>query len=59
MNSITKLFKPSAASAAALGLMLCTGGAAAEGVLNVTNWAEYIAEDTIANFEKEFDIKVT
>ncbi|MGY8863850.1 MAG: ABC transporter substrate-binding protein, partial [Pseudomonadales bacterium] len=34
-----------------------TGHAA--GVLNVTNWAEYIAEDTIANFEKEFDVKVT
>jgi len=30
-----------------------------EGTLNVTNWAEYIGEDTIANFEKEFDIKVT
>ena len=29
------------------------------GVLNVTNWAEYIAEDTVANFEKEFDVKVT
>ena len=29
-----------------------------EEVLNVTNWAEYIAEDTIANFEKEFGIKV-
>lgn len=26
--------------------------------LNVTNWGEYIAEDTIANFEKEFGIKV-
>ena len=31
---------------------------AQERVLNVTNWAEYIAEDTIANFEKEFGIKV-
>jgi len=33
--------------------------AQAEGVLNVYNWAEYIGEETIANFEKEFDIKVT
>jgi putrescine transport system substrate-binding protein len=33
--------------------------ASAAGVLNVTNWGEYIGEDTIANFEKEFDIKVT
>lgn len=33
--------------------------ASAEGTLNVYNWAEYIGEETIANFEKEFDIKVT
>lgn len=31
----------------------------AEGTLNVYNWGEYIGEETIANFEKEFDIKVT
>ncbi len=35
------------------------GNAQAAGTLNVTNWAEYIGEETIANFEKEFDIKVT
>ena len=29
------------------------------GTLNVYNWGEYIGEETIANFEKEFDIKVT
>ncbi len=28
-------------------------------VLNVLNWSDYIAEDTIANFEKETGIKVT
>ena len=28
-------------------------------VLNVTNWGEYIAEDTISNFEKEYGIEVT
>ena len=27
--------------------------------MNVYNWAEYIGETTIADFEKEFDIKVT
>jgi spermidine/putrescine transport system substrate-binding protein len=27
-------------------------------VLNVYNWSDYIAEDTIPNFEKEFSIKV-
>jgi spermidine/putrescine-binding protein len=28
-------------------------------VLNIYNWSDYIAEDTIANFEKETGIKVT
>ncbi|MBW8368932.1 MAG: extracellular solute-binding protein [Arenimonas sp.] len=28
-------------------------------VLNVYNWSDYIAEDTIANFEKETGVKVT
>lgn len=31
---------------------------AQERVLRVTNWAEYIAEDTISNFEAEYGIKV-
>lgn len=35
-----------------------TGTAKAEEVLHVTNWAEYIGEETIANFEKETGIKV-
>jgi len=30
----------------------------AEEVLNFYNWSDYIGEDTIANFEKEFGIKV-
>ena len=30
----------------------------AEGVVNVYNWSDYIAEDTIANFESETGIKV-
>lgn len=37
MISISKLFKPGVTTAAALGLMLGAGGAAAEGVRNVTN----------------------
>ena len=47
------------ASAIAAGL-LCSGPAAAqeEKILNVYNWSDYIAEDTIANFEKETGIKV-
>jgi putrescine transport system substrate-binding protein len=34
------------------------GGAAAENVVNVYSWADYIAPDTIPNFEKETGIKV-
>ena len=44
--------------AAALAVLVSVS-AHAEGVLNVYNWGEYIAEDTIANFEQEFDVKVT
>jgi len=45
------------------GLTACDGkGTTAAGteekVLNVYNWADYIAEDTIPNFEKEYGIKV-
>ncbi|MCP4389964.1 MAG: extracellular solute-binding protein [Gammaproteobacteria bacterium] len=40
---------------------LLTGAtvATAAGKLNVSNWAEYMAEDTVANFAKEYDIDVT
>jgi len=31
----------------------------AAGKLNVSNWAEYMAEDTISNFAKEYDVEVT
>jgi len=39
---------------------LCSAGAQAQEskVLNIYNWADYIAEDTIKNFEKETGIKV-
>lgn len=50
--------KSSVVVTTAFGLILGAGSVSATGVLNVTNWAEYIGEDTIANFEKEFDIKV-
>jgi putrescine transport system substrate-binding protein len=47
-------------SAVALSLCLGTGAMAAEEkVLNIYNWSDYIAEDTIPNFEKETGIKVT
>jgi putrescine transport system substrate-binding protein len=56
--------KPSAAlprvALAALAVILGVPPATAqeEKVLNVYNWSDYIAEDTIANFEKETGIKV-
>ena len=59
MNLFTSFTKYSAVSVAALGLAMGAGSASAAGTLNVTNWAEYIGEETIANFEKEFDVKVT
>ncbi|MFO1271540.1 MAG: polyamine ABC transporter substrate-binding protein [Rubrivivax sp.] len=47
---------------AALALAACAFGAAAQNaepkVLNVYNWSDYIAEDTLKNFEKETGIKV-
>ncbi len=39
-------------------LVALNGAASAEEVIHVTNWAEYIGEETIANFEKETGIKV-
>lgn len=38
---------------------LFTSTAYANGELKIYNWSDYIAEDTIANFEKETGIKVT
>lgn len=43
----------------ATAMIVGSSVASAAGSLNVTNWAEYIAEDTIANFAKEYDVKVT
>jgi putrescine transport system substrate-binding protein len=47
---------PAAQGAAALPA--ATPVAATEKVLNIYNWSDYIAADTIANFEKETGIKV-
>ena len=46
-------------SIAAAVMIVGSTAVSAAGVLNVTNWGEYIGEETISNFEKEFDIKVT
>jgi len=47
----------------ALGVLMVLGGTLAacgeeEKVVNVYNWSDYIAADTLANFEKETGIKV-
>ena len=46
-------------SIAAAVMIVGSTAASAAGVLNVTNWGEYIGEETISNFETEFDVKVT
>jgi putrescine transport system substrate-binding protein len=43
---------------AAVGVVLAGQAMAQERVLKVTNWAEYIGEETISNFEAEYGIKV-
>ena len=43
---------------AALVLALPVAGLAQETVLNIYNWSDYIAEDTIAKFEEEFGVSV-
>ncbi len=39
-------------------MIAATGAVSAAGKLNVSNWAEYMAEDTISNFAEEYDIEV-
>ena len=55
-----KTFRSAATFAAASLVLACTAVLAQEEekVLNIYNWSDYIAEDTIKNFEKETGIKV-
>jgi putrescine transport system substrate-binding protein len=46
------------ALAAALALAASAAARQEEKVLNIYNWSDYIAEDTVRNFEKETGIKV-
>ena len=59
MRYIFKKLNAPLIGAIVCAMMLGVGSVSAEGVLKVYNWAEYIAEDTISNFEKEYNIKVT
>ena len=56
------MWKKTARLWAACALACCAAGAVQaqeeEKVLNVYNWSDYIADDTIQNFEKETGIKV-
>lgn len=45
--------------AAALMGAMATAVQADDKVLHVYNWSDYIAPDTVANFEKETGIKVS
>ncbi|MCP4187664.1 MAG: extracellular solute-binding protein [Gammaproteobacteria bacterium] len=54
-----KFLKKPITSLAITALIAGSTAATAAGSLNVTNWAEYIGEETIANFAKEYDIDVT
>jgi putrescine transport system substrate-binding protein len=58
--SLNTLRTVTSVGAAALALMFGTASQAQEEekILNVYNWSDYIAEDTIKNFEKETGIKV-
>jgi len=54
-----KISKKTLTSLAATAFIVSSTAVTAAGTLNVTNWAEYIGEETIANFAKEYDVKVT
>ena len=58
MNKDTA-FKSTLIGLTAASLFTVATVASAAGKLNISNWAEYMAEDTIPNFAKEFDVEVT
>lgn len=61
LTPMSKVLSALTATVVALGATVWAGPAAAqeeEKVLNIYNWSDYIAEDTIKNFEKETGIKV-
>ena len=58
MNKDTA-FKSTLVCLTAASLFTVATVASAAGKLNVSNWADYMAEDTIENFAKEYDVEVT
>lgn len=56
--TLSRLGKSLATVIATASLVASSVAMAKERTLNIYNWSDYIAEDTIANFEKETGIKV-
>ena len=52
-------YKSTLVGLTAATLFTVATAASAAGKLNISNWAEYMAEDTIPNFAKEYDVEVT
>ncbi|MEQ6290174.1 polyamine ABC transporter substrate-binding protein [Vogesella sp. GCM10023246] len=57
-TSLRRAFVAGAVITAAMALLLPAAAQAADTELNVYNWSDYIAKDTIANFEKQTGIHV-
>jgi len=63
MSGSTRSAKPALMALAAVSLAAISAtwlppDAHAEGELNIYNWSDYIGENTVANFEKEYNVKV-
>lgn len=63
MPGTTRPAKPAATAFAAVSIATAAAAwlpppAWAEGELNIYNWSDYIGENTVANFEKEYNVKV-
>lgn len=63
MSGSARLAKPALMALAAASLATAAATwlpppAKADGELNIYNWADYIGENTVANFEKEYNVKV-
>ncbi|WP_033067347.1 polyamine ABC transporter substrate-binding protein [Thalassospira australica] len=52
------LLKTTSLVAVATALAGFASSASAQEVLNIYNWSDYIGEETVANFEKEYGVKV-
>ncbi|MBA4096971.1 MAG: spermidine/putrescine ABC transporter substrate-binding protein PotF [Rhodospirillum sp.] len=63
MSGSARPAKPALMAFAAVSLVLAAATwlpppARADGELNIYNWSDYIGENTVANFEKEYNVKV-